>query len=351
MLRHKTVLVLGAGASSEAGLPVGSELTKHIASIVNCRYDGSHLISGDSVYEDALYVAAEKQDGTETADQYIRAGRHISDAMPQAISIDNFIDVHSNDKQIVTCGKLAICRAILAAEKNSTLYIDHQHPNARINFADIESTWFNSFIKLVTENCPAAELANRLSSLTIVAFNYDRCIEHFLYHSLQNYYKIPSTRAAALVQGIHIYHPYGVVGELPWQAASVPVAFGEELQPNELFRVSCEVKTFTEGTDPDASEIREIRSAIQEAKLLVFLGFAFHRQNVELLMPASAQRPEPRRGTRVFGTGKGLSLPDCDSVRDDLQTLLRLDYGEVNVGPDLTAKRLFDEHWRSLSGF
>jgi hypothetical protein len=138
--------------------------------------------------------------------------------MPQALSIDNFIDTHQGDAGIEICGKLAISRAILNAEKRSSLYVDPSNYKNTLRFEKTESAWLSPLLKIITENCRAQDLEQRLSGLSFVVFNYDRCVEHYLYHWLKSYYRLPDADAAALVNGIAIYHPYGTVGLLPWQA-------------------------------------------------------------------------------------------------------------------------------------
>ncbi len=160
--------------------------------------------------------------------------------MPQAISIDNFIDTHKDDKNIELSGKLAIVRAILDAEQNSLMYVAPSNP---FKFSDLDKTWYSSFMKLLTENCPKEELSKRFQSISFIVFNYDRCIEHFLYSSLQNYYDITPEEAATFISSLEIHHPYGTVGNLPWQAGqSVP--FGETPSAQKLLELAGEIKTW-----------------------------------------------------------------------------------------------------------
>lgn len=79
------VLVVGAGASSEVGLPVGSELTAKIAHTLDIKYKAFQIISGDSTINDAFKQLAND------INPLLRAAWHIRDGMSQAASIDNFI--------------------------------------------------------------------------------------------------------------------------------------------------------------------------------------------------------------------------------------------------------------------
>lgn len=61
--------------------------------------------------------------------------------------------------------------------------------------------------------------------------------------------------------------------------------FGQDLTPDLLLKLVVGIKTFSEGTDPESSDILEIRKHMGKANVLVFLGFAFHKLNMELINP------------------------------------------------------------------
>nr|VFJ75732.1 MAG: hypothetical protein BECKFM1743C_GA0114222_108732 [Candidatus Kentron sp. FM]VFK22220.1 MAG: hypothetical protein BECKFM1743B_GA0114221_108452 [Candidatus Kentron sp. FM] len=212
------------------------------------------------------------------------------------------------------CGKLAIVRSILAAERNSRLYFDKHKGNFNIVLHKLGKTWYPAFFRLLTRNHTKDGLADRFRSVLLCVFNYDRCIEHFLYHALQVYYGMSSEAAAGLMKQLPIYHPYGSVGSLPWQGGDDVMAFGDEPSPHQLLQLADGIKTFTEGVKPGSGGIweskRDIARAVQfswrksalcrpgdrrsqgglnspgdiaAARKLVFLGFGFHELNMELL--------------------------------------------------------------------
>lgn len=221
--------------------------------------------------------------------------------MPQSISIDSFLDVHSDNKAIVFCGKLAIAYSILKAEFRSLLYLKDLY--SMLSFkGDLEKTWFNGFMQLLTEGCHKENLRQRFSSIALIIFNYDRCVEHFIYHSLRSYYGIDGAKAADIIKGIEIYHPYRCVGSLPYLSKESPNSFGEIPHPTNLPILAKQIKTFTEGTDKDSSDIVAIRRHMKTALRLVFLGFAFQEKNMELLEPEQYIRDR-----KVFATCQGIS--------------------------------------------
>jgi hypothetical protein len=222
-----TVFVVGAGASQEANLPTGDELKRKIAQLLDVYFDLNQQKSGDHVIVAALDIFV-RGIGSTDINPYLEEARHIKDALPQAISIDSFIDAHRGNDRIALCGKLAIVRSILDAEKSSILYFERSRIDSNINFSSLENTWYNSFFKLLTGNCGKNDLKERFQSITLIIFNYDRCIEHFIYCALQNYYKISEAEATEIVKNMNIYHPYGNVGTLPWMSRDGAIEFGKK---------------------------------------------------------------------------------------------------------------------------
>ncbi|WP_027159932.1 hypothetical protein [Methylobacter luteus] len=349
-----TVFVIGAGASKEANLPTGYELKKEISKILDIRYDdfGHRLDSGDYKIIGALDVLA-RQPNNRKGDisPYLCHAWHIRDALPQAISIDNFIDAHRDNDKIALCGKLAIVRSILAAEKKSLLYFKQERSESNINFSALENTWYIPFFQLLTENCTKDDLKERFKTITLIIFNYDRCIEHFLFCALQNYYKISEPEAAELVRSINIYHPYGNVGTLPMDNRGDGMMFGESPSAENLLRLAQKIKTFTEGTDPESSEITAIRKRMTMATRLVFMGFAFHKLNMQLIAPGYTD-DHGILNIRCFATTLGISYSDREVIMHQINDLYSNASNHVSISTLMTdgyCGEFLKEYWRSLS--
>lgn len=196
-MERKTIYVIGAGASNEAGLPTGNELKSIISSLLDIQFDWDKQKSGDRQITEALKHYVRKSGGNnDDLNEYFKEAWHIKDALPQAISIDNFIDAHKGNERLALCGKLSIVRSILNSEKSSLLHFKRDHVDSTINFSALDKTWYLPFFQLITENCRIDDLEKRLKSITLIIFNYDRCIEHYLFHSLINYYRIKEEKAS-----------------------------------------------------------------------------------------------------------------------------------------------------------
>lgn len=348
MFTNRTLVVVGAGASSECKLPTGQQLKSEIASLLNLRFeDGYNLSSGDHEICDALRLQAQRENQRNGLNAYIHKAWHIRQAMPQAISIDNFLDSHQGDVALELCGKLAIVRAVLNGEKASLLYVNPRGQDQHPNYSALEGTWYTEFMKLLTENCRLSQLRERLSGITFVVFNYDRCVEYFLFHGIQNYYNVSESDAADVLGSLNVYHPYGTVGALPWAKGSHHVGFGATPTGSQLLALAGGIKTFSEGTDPSSSDIQAIRQSVSEANIILFLGFAFHKLNLALLKPDTPHSDATR--VRYLGTAKGMSHSDCEIVRDELVSLASGQPGRITLRNDLLCGQVFQEYWRSLS--
>ena len=348
MFESNTLVVVGAGASSECSLPTGCELKSRIASLLDIKFpNGYRLESGDEDIVEAMRLHQHRTTGKQNINSLQAAAWRIRDAMPQAISIDNFIDAHQGDVGLELCGKLAIAKAILEGESSSLLYVDPRGSERQPNYKDLAETWYTSFMQLLTENCRLESLRDRLSKITFVVFNYDRCVEHFLFLGLQNYYGIDEGAAADLLRCLKVFHPYGTVGALPWSKGATNIAFGGSPSSGQLLELAAQLKTFTEGTDPKSSDIQSLREALSDATVVLFLGCAYHKMNLQLL---KADRPHAESSrVRYFGTAKGMSKSDVELVRADLTSLASVQHDAVILRNDLACGNFFREYWRSLS--
>jgi len=340
VLYRKTTFILGAGASCEAGLPNGAELALRVASCLDLRFGhGCNQVSGSPLIADALYkVAATNFE----FDPCHYGCWMIRDAMPLALSIDNFIDSHRGNKEIELCGKLAIAETILEAERNSKLYVDSTKRES-LNHSLLEGTWYIRLAQLLTENVSKAEVRSIFQNASFVVFNYDRCLEHFLAHALRTYYDLDLREAQSLVNSASFLHPYGTVGHLNWQDPR-GIPFGAEVDSNELLKITRTLRTFTEH-ETDRTQHGAIASRIEDAEILVFLGFAFHDQNLKVLKPQN-----PSRARRVFATAFGISPSDKVVIDGSVVALIGVSSGMVRreIRTDLKCVDLFNEFWRSF---
>lgn len=316
----RTVLILGAGASAEVRLPVGSALKEHISKVLNFLIEEGRAAGGDSEVLDCFRADA-KEKGTRDINPYLQAARQIRSGMPHALSIDNFLHQRRDDDKIEFCGKLAIVRTILDAEERSSLKSsDDQYAE----LTGAAKTWLNGFFQLLVENCGRDDLETRLQQLEVISFNYDRVFEHFLFNALRSYYNLKPERAAELASFVPVHHPYGQVGFLPWQQTGTHpwsahggrVPYGCKANRTMLLELAKQIKTFTEGTDPHSPQLAALRKSLNDAERVVYLGFGFHDQNMQLLYGDAGPLATERRV--CIGTAHEVSYPNLRAIMDEL---------------------------------
>ncbi len=343
----KTTFVIGAGASCEfGGLEAGDGLKVAIARDLDLGND-DYLVSNERAPGDeqllACLRALARSEGFQHYGHYAEPARHINAALVAARSIDNFLDSHRENERLVLTGKLAIATAILKAERNSKLWVNRRNDQF-LTLAAVRSTWINALFGLLSERCPVGAFLSRLEDVSFVIFNYDRAVEHYFEQALIVFYKLSESDARNAVKRLNIVHPYGRVGALPGMTSNsseIATAFG--LLPGQaqgLLSIALNLKTFTEGVQ--SQEHDRIKNIISAADRLVFLGFAFHPVNMELLDPKGNNKPKA-----VLATGKGLSVNDASIISLDLQR--RFSQGDPVIALDKSCNEFFYEYARSLS--
>lgn len=364
-MSKKLLIVIGAGASKEFDLPIGNELKTQISRALNFKVErgGYDISGGDEVIFQALNI--ESQIPGNNYGALFSAAKHIFRAIPQAQSIDNFIDAHANNKCIELVGKLAITSCILKAERNSKLYINQRSGNSTLDFSKLEDVWLTKFMRILVENSRLEDMPERMKSVSMIIFNYDRCVEHFLMHALANYYGIGLEKSQELVEMMHIYHPYGTVGSLKYNGSvtydgsqnyngsSQVIGFGAEPDGKLLLALSKGIKTFSEGTDESTSDIAEIRSLVKNVPTTIWLGFAFHHLNMRLLSNSFVSKISDHGEKQSFATAYGMSKHDTLLIAEEIERITSVaKYSKTlnaNVRNDVQCYQLFGEYTRSIS--
>jgi len=326
----KTVFVIGAGANVEIRMPSGNELKKIITEYLkpNKRYPN---IKEDDLIDQAFNAYAEHYSKENDID-YSRALREIktaaielSRAMPLSESIDSYIERHKKSWAAVFCGKLVIVRAILNAEFHCAIPpIWNEHSSNELEEEKILfNSWYPLLFQKITEGCEIDELEKRFENISFIIFNYDRCFEYFMYRSL-----IFSTRdidpeiAKKIVEKLHINHPYGTVGSL-WNKNG-DITFGKKPNRIDLINLALRIKTFSERTNMEGKK-DGFQNFIREADRIIFLGFAYHKQNIDLLFDHLNNNDKTNnrilsKNIVYYGTGYGISKNDLKHLNYTLKS-------------------------------
>jgi len=349
MFQSSTVFVLGAGASKEVGLPVGSELAQTISKKLNIRYDGPSPLPGGDM---RLYQIMKGKIGNDAQ----KTGWIIRDGVLLANSIDDFLDRHAANPNVVLYGKAAIVASILEAERRSRIFTSNAQPRSESFFADVSKTWYSRLLKVLGPGVPVEKVDTLFNNVAFIDFNYDRCLPQFLVEAIQPLYGLDRPRAQQIVATARILHPYGSLGALPIQGTAGGVPFGDPDETADPYEMAQRIRLYTEQVK-DHDKIDEIKQTVAQADRLVFLGFGYHQQNLNLIAPTGT------KATReILGTAFGISADDIAVLQDALRIFIKpmaprlsartgrdvTHYDYIKLKGNLVASGLFDELSRTL---
>ena len=351
MFKKRTLFVVGAGASAEYNLLQGAGLAKLIGAKTRVTPDDGY--NGPITGDKDILARLINVDRARIND-YLAAARIISEGVELSSSIDDFLDIHSGNADVRTVGKVAIVKAILEQEQGSPLFVDRSNLNNRLRVSMIENTWLIKLVRILGRGVSRERIGDIFANVAFIVFNYDRCIEHALYFALQQLYSVDGRVAAQIIDRLSIIHPYGKVGDLRTETKTGGLAFGGErtrIHPDYL-NVSEGISTYTEEMSA-ADQLAAIRHYFEITEQIVFLGFAYHDQNMKLLKPTNAIEPK-----KVFGTAYGMSDSDVEIVKNQiLHFFPEAEWGRImhEKGIDIRNDNLkcadfIDQYGRTLSG-
>ena len=128
------------------------------------------------------------------------------------------------------------------------------------------------------------------------------------------------------------------------------------------------IKTYTERIE-EPEVLQNMKTTIHKAQCIVFLGFAYHRQNMALLKPEKRTRTTKQ----IYGTAYGMSYSDVGEVTDELDSFFPASktrpvegsesyspggialpvmdmHDHIRIENKLTCTQLFDYYAKSLAG-
>lgn len=358
MFRDKTTFVIGAGASAEFNLPVGSGLANNIKASALLRLDDYREKNriADDFFCDAVTMKfrtpAERK-------PYLDALKAINEGIYTAVSIDAFIHRNRGSTFITEMGKALIALEIAKAERGSLMHMSRrEEQSGTLDRKELEDTWIGPFFRTMADG--VEDPAQLGKGVTIICFNYDRCIEFYLREAIHKAYRVERRIAQDIVDKMNIIHPYGTLGKLPWNFSGVgdgKLHFGPELDSYfELFEVGQNIRTYTEQAH-DAEEVKKIHDAMFDCQNLIFLGFGFNNQNLDLLRIRSLNNYLNPALRNIYTTGVGIYPQANDTVtRRILDLYLDRDKhvwwkDRVHIENHQGCKELFSIHGMNFSSF
>lgn len=348
MFTPKTVFVVGAGASCEIGLPAGDALRDRIVDMTY--FEDRRGFSGRE-FNSAIRKLCDRN--PELRQHLYPAMKQLRQGLPNVASIDTYLDIHRGNKVMIDAGKMAIVIAILEAERNSALigkFNLRMHDPEDLVFhiatnEQYDASWYVHFGRLLTQNIALENVDLIFDNVSFITFNYDRCIETFAFEWLKQTFGIDEQHAANIASKLEVLHVYGSIGTLPWKGGDAPFGISDNMDFSHLAQG---IKTFTESVDSEMASL--IKSRIVAAETLVFLGFGWLPQNLDIL---DAQRQANAK--RIFFSTFGVSETDRETVRTDLTHLLEKQVADSRDAScrafeeRKTCADLFRNNWRQLT--
>jgi hypothetical protein len=306
MIRTKTTLVVGAGASAEMQMPSSAELLERIAAGYDFyRFGGERMSKDSSALLRYLNKLGERPGSS--LDKLYAATERLRVATRLGQMIDTIIDQNDDNPLVTLCGKLAVMHFICQGEAKASLRpapkVEGELPLL------IGDYWLVELGRLITNGVPRSKVERCFENLSIVSFNYDRSIEHFLPYALMTAYGMTLVEAQRIVAAkLNIVHPYGTIGRLPWQKGEGPdVEWGNDAPWNMISLLSG-LRTHSELMG-DRNALTEVRGAMLKSQRVVFMGFGYHPQNLDVLIDGTfSHNPE------VLAAVHQLSAPSQKTV-------------------------------------
>ncbi len=276
-----TTLILGAGASYTYGYPTGAALRTEILKLES-DLDG---------FSEMAHV------GHRTIREFLSRFR-----LSSALSIDTFL---ARNPAFDEVGKAAIAYVLFLHEHLDALHAD-----------DLEASDRDNWYQYLVNTLARGDDWNAFDPcwLTIVTFNYDRSLEHYLQTSLCNMYGVAAERVRERLQKLRIFHVYGDLGvdqfdQLPYGTPNRD----NDRRHNAIQHAVKRLKIMKEGRD-DNEALGPIRTAIQDSTNIAFLGFSFDKMNVDRLNYNENFRSDspPKR---VVATTLGLTDAEVERIK------------------------------------
>lgn len=293
MINSKTVLVLGAGASMPYGLPSGDQL-----------YD----LVCDSTNSD-LIMFSQMGFPAERLKKFTREMRYSG-----CTTVDEFLE---NRKEFAEIGKMLIAFCLIPYEQNYKLFEN--------NF----SNWYKYLFKRMKSK-NASDLVN--NNLTILTFNYDRSLEHFLFTSIKNSYGLTDAEAAVIMLDIKIIYLHGSLGFLPHKKNNDTRQYESTING---YKISIAYKNIRLMSDDITVEIYdEAFKELCEAENIFFLGWGYHDFLIERLRLKDITPAKKR----IAGTSLGIGAANKQLIRQNSNNV-------INNLNDCDISTFFKEHY------
>lgn len=256
MITKKTVFILGAGASAPYGFPSGEGLLREVARQLT-QMEGT-----------TAQVLAELGHSRWQREDFQQAIIHA-----QPPSIDLFLERRQDFMRI---GKDMIAAGL----------IPHEHPDRLFSFdrpepvtpASASWPWYRYLFHRLGDNPDEF----RQNFLSIITFNYDRSLEFYLFTAIKHRWQLKDEEITELLTNeVPILHVYGQLGKLP-ELGAEGRPYEPKVSVDSVTKAAAEIHILHEAEE-NSPALQRARKELGEAALVCFLGFGYHKINLERL--------------------------------------------------------------------
>jgi hypothetical protein len=251
VITKNTVLVLGAGASAEYGFPTGEELLRRLTRESRDETENK-LLESLGLLEKA---------------KEFRKGLLYS-ATP---SIDNYLS--RKDEDDLRVGKLALAYELAKCEVHDPLMK-----------LDIEDNWYRYLWHRMLVEWKTPESLVGANKISVITFNYDRSLEHFLTTVIANTFTRPIPNATKIRRRLvrAILHVYGSLGYYVPDDIAEARAYEPIKSVEKLEQAAAQIEIIPEARE-NSGKFEGARKLLAGADQIGFLGFGFDSTNVSRL--------------------------------------------------------------------
>jgi len=305
MITTPAVLILGAGASMPFGYPSGSGLHELVCTAIE-----------ENQTQDPFFYYM-KMAGFD--DTNVRKFGHA--LRRGGASVDAFLEARDEFHKV---GKAAMGYFLAQVENEDKLF-------AKMGSGD-KGNWYWSLANAI--DAYFYELQD--NKLTIVTFNYDRSLEHFLFTHLKEKFKEDDAAVANQLKGLGFIHLHGQLGALPWQDREEPKREYGCVNDNDVAESAKGIQIISEAQE-EGPDFEAAWAAIGNAHRIYFLGFGYHSTNLERLRLSAA-----RNGASIAGTIMGLTAYEIAKVRMQIRECLTSRAKQASIEVNLVGDGCFN---------
>jgi len=285
MFEVKTTLVLGAGASFPYGFPLGNELMKIISNelVPNLNPEWDYHLKQRNISKGMIQ----------------KFGQALLNS--RRFSIDEFL---ARRNEFTEVGKLCIALALIPRENKQ-----------RLLYAP-EDDWYRTLFKMMDTDFNSFGDNN----LSIVTFNYDRSLEHYLIHTMMHSYGKDEDECFQHLKKIPIVHVHGKIGGLRWCDKPARDYRGNLKHHVDVFQAADDIITISEENRKD-KEYKHAYKYISNAKKVYFMGFGYHSSNLKRLGVLNVK-------TDMFGSSFGIGESRKKTLTNKYRIVLNKEFNK-----------------------